>query len=243
MFHFPVCFLISAVSAANSENETIINTQQPDPNQDLCKITVENEKTESQHIENTKEILGSSQNTAQAVIAKKKTSLTAPNVKMYYKDGSKFTVALKYNKKAIANAKIQIKINGQTFTKTTDSKSKASIGLNYKSGTYNVLSTYNGNGEYESSSIKSIVTIKSTIKCSDFTKYYKNTASYYSTFYDAKGRLLKNTAINFKLNTKSFSVKTNSKGVSKLNINLKPKIQHHFSESENFRIGCKNDCH
>ena len=108
-FIFLFVFLISAVSAANSENETIINTQQLDPNQDLCKITVENEKTESQHIENTKEILGSSQNTAQAAIAKKKTALTAPNVKMYYKDGSKFTVALKYNKKAISNAKIQIK--------------------------------------------------------------------------------------------------------------------------------------
>lgn len=218
-FIFLFVFLISAVSAANSENETMINAQQPDPNQDLCQISVENDN-EQLKATNDEPTLGAvSKSTA---TAKKKTTLTAPNVKMYYKDGSKFTVTLKYGKKLIGNAKVKISINGQTFTKTTDKTGKASIPLNYKNGTYTVLSTCSGNSEFEPSSAKSTVTIKSTIKCSDFSKYYKNTASYYATFYDKKGKLLKNTAVKIKLNSKTHSIKTNAKGVGKLAIDLKP---------------------
>lgn len=216
-FIFLFIFLISAVSAATAENETVASVQQPYSK--LSKISVENENTEKLEITNNKEILDASQSTN---IAKKKTTLTAPNVKMHYKDGSKFTATLTYGKKAIQNAKIQIKINGQTFTKTTDNKGKVSLNLLYNSGTYVVLTTCNGNNEFQPSSAKSTVTIISTIKCSDFAKYYKNSAAYYSTFYDKKGKLLKETAVKFKLNSKTYSVKTNTKGVAKLNIDLKP---------------------
>lgn len=208
-FVFLFLFLISAVTAADNENETLQQIQ-PDPQEDLSTLSISND------IQNV-EKLSSTQ-----TVEKKKVTLTAPNVKMYYKDGSKFTVTLKYNKKTIGNAKIQININGQTFTKTTDKTGKASINLNYKSGTYTVLSICNGNNEFEGASAKSTVTIKSTIKCSDYSKYYKNTGKYSATFYDKKGKLLKNTAIKFKLNGKTSTVKTNAKGVATLAIDLKP---------------------
>ena len=163
-FIFILLFLISAVSASNSENETLQQIQ-PDYQKDLSTVNVENSGTENI------EKLGETQE-----IEKKKVTLTAPDVKMHYNDGSKFTAMLKYKKKVIGNAKIQIQINGQTFTKTTDSKGKASINLNYKSGTYHVLSICKGNDEFEGTTTKSTLTIKSTIKCSDFSKYYKNNA-------------------------------------------------------------------
>ena len=202
--------LISAVSAADNENETLQQIQQ-DPHEDLCAVSVEN--SEVQDLEKP----GASQE-----VEKKKVTLKAPDVKMHYKDGSKFTVTLKYKKKVISNAKIQIQINGKTFTKTTNKSGKASINLNYKSGTYSVMSICKGNSEFEGATVKSTVTIKSTIKCSDFSKYYKNTAKYSSTFYDKKGKLIKNTAVKFKLNNKTYSVKTNSKGIATLAIDLKP---------------------
>ncbi|WP_295610676.1 carboxypeptidase-like regulatory domain-containing protein [uncultured Methanobrevibacter sp.] len=209
-FIFILLFLISAVSAADSENETLQQIQ-PDYQKDLSTVNVEN--SETKNIEK----LGETQE-----VERKKVTLTAPDVKMNYNDGSKFTATLKYKKKVIANAKIQIQINGQTFTKTTDKTGKASINLNYKSGTYNVLSICRENGEFEGATVKSTVTIKSTIKCSDFSKYYKNSAKYPSTFYDKKGKPLKNNAVKFKLDKKIYSVKTNSKGIAKLAIDLKP---------------------
>ncbi|WP_405290115.1 hypothetical protein [Methanobrevibacter sp.] len=203
-------FLISAVSASDNENETLQQIQ-PDPHKDLSTISVENK--EAQNLEK----LSASQEAE-----KKKVALNAPDVKMHYKDGSKFTATLKYKKKVIANAKIQIQINGQTYIKTTDKSGKASINLNFKSGNYKVLSVCNGNSEFEGASVKSTVTIKSTIKCSDFSKYYKNKGKYSSTFYDKKGKLLKNTAVKFKLKGKTYSVKTNSKGIATLDIDSKP---------------------
>ena len=219
-FIFLLVFLISAVSAADNENETILNAQQPEY-EDLCEVSVEN-SDELQATEDVEKISVSENTVKESAVTKKKITMTAPDVKMYYKDGSKFTVTLKYNKKAIGNAKVQIKINGQTFTKTTDKTGKASINLNYNSGTYSVLSSCSGNSEFAACSMKSTVTIKSTLKCSDFSKYYKNTAKYSATFYDNKGKLLKNTQAKIKLNSKTYSIKTNSKGVGKLAIDLKP---------------------
>ncbi len=206
-------FLICGVSAADCENETLDKIEQSDPIPDLCQPI--DEKLELSNEENEK---------LEAVeVTKEKVSLTAPNVKMYYKDGSKFTVTLKdKNKKAINKAKVKISINGNTYNKVTDTKGTASINLNLKSGSYSVTTTFAGTKLYESKSLKSTVTVKSTIKCSDLTKYYKNTASYYSTFYDKKGKLLKTTAVKIKLNGKTYSIKTNSKGVAKQSINLKP---------------------
>lgn len=218
-FIFLFVFLVSAVSAANLENETVQAIQKPDSNQELCKISVENDNEILSAVNDDVKLSAESKS---STTTKKKTTLTAPDVKMYYKDGSKFTVTLKYGKKVIGNAKVQIKINGETFTKTTDKNGKASINLNYKSGTYTVLSTCNGNSEFEKSSSKSTVTIKSTIKCGDLTKYYKNTASYSATFYNQKGNLLKNTQVKMKLNSKTYSIKTDSKGVAKLAVDLKP---------------------
>lgn len=224
-FIFLLFFLISAVSAADNENETLESIIQPDSSEDLCKVSVENDM-EKLNINNHDEKLSAKNNieklSATQPAAKKKITISAPNVKMYYKDGSKFTVTLKYQKKVIGNAKIKINIDGKTYTKTTDKKGTASINLNLKSGTYTVLSTCDGNSEFASASAKSTVTIKSTIKCGDYSKYYKNTGKYTSTFYDKKGKILKNTAVKFKINSKTYTVKTDSKGVAKLAIDLKP---------------------
>ena len=238
-----ICFillfflLISAASAADSDNETLENANQPDPNQDIDNLNDEKlqsceiDDAVSKSVESESE-LGASNLRASLVegtikatqkVAKLKVGLKAPNVKMHYKDGSKFKATLKdHNGKAMKNAKLKITINGETYSKKTDNKGTASISLNLKSGTYSVVTTYEGSGVYAKKSVTSKVTIKSTIKCNDMSKYYKNTASYYSTFYDKKGHLLKNTGIKFKLKSKTYSVKTNKKGVAKLAIDLKP---------------------
>ena len=219
-FIFLFLFLICAVSAADSENETI-SIQQPDPNQDFCKLSVEND---NEKLELNNEKSDKLEATVKKIaVEKEEVVLKASNVKMYYKDGSKFSLTLKdKNKKAIGKAKIIITVNGKDYEKTTDNKGAASLNIKLKSGSYAVLTNFKQTDKYEAKCIKNTILVKSTIKCSDFTKYYKNTAPYHSTFYNQKGKLLKNTAIKFKLNNKNYTVKTNNKGVAKLNINLKP---------------------
>lgn len=220
-FIFLLLFLITAVSAADNENETLEMISQPDPSEDLCSVNVEsNDELQKSDDEKLSETVIYSTLIKEGT--KKKVTLSAPNVKMYYKDGSKFTATLKFQKMAIGNAKIKIQIDGKTYTKTTNNKGQVSLNLNLKSGKYTVLSTCDGNSEFEGASAKSTVTIKSTIKANDFSKYYKNSASYSSTFYDKKGKALKSTSVKYKLNGKTYSVKTSTKGVGKLAIDLKP---------------------
>ena len=206
-------FLVCTVSAANNENETIKSIG---PAQDISKLCAE-EISQKVEISNTKA------DNLKASSVKENVSLTAQDIKMYYKDGSKFTVTLKdKNKKAIAKAKIKITVNGKSYEKVTDSKGKCSINLNLNSGSYSILTSFAGTNKYNSKSLKSTVTVKSTIKSSDFSKYYKNSAAYYATFYNQKGKLLKNTSVKFKLNSKTYSIKTNANGIGKLSIDLKP---------------------
>lgn len=218
-FIFLFLFLISAVSAANIENETETNLQQPNPNQDLCKISIENDYEKLKISNDETEILKATSPTK----TKEKVTITASNLKMYYKDGSKFKISLKdKNKKPIAKAKISFTINGKTYSKNTNGKGIAYLDINLKSGNYSILTKFAGTGKYSATSKKNTIDVKSTIKCSNFKKYYTNTAQYSSTFYNQKGNVLKNTAIKFKVNNKYYSVKTNKYGVAKLAINLKP---------------------
>ncbi|WP_405307048.1 transglutaminase domain-containing protein [Methanobrevibacter sp.] len=65
--------------------------------------------------------------------------------------------------------------------------------------------------------------ISNTVTAKDVTTYYKGTAKYSATFLNIDGTPLVNKDIKFVLDGKSYTVKTNSKGVASLDItNLKP---------------------
>lgn len=235
-----ICFiillflLIGTASAAEMDNETLQQTIKQ-PEDEICQISPESqdevmagcenmEKLEAS-LSNEKIEAGNSKKAYASPItdSKLKVNIKAPDVKMHYKDGSKLTVTVKDElKKAVKKSKVKITIDGKTYTKTTDSKGKASINLNLKSGKYTVTTTFDETKNYHKNSLKSTVTIKSTIKANDLTKYYKNKALYYSTFYDKKGKLLKQASVKFKLNGKKHSVKTSKRGVGKMAIGLKP---------------------
>ncbi len=229
-FIFLLLLLIGVASATDTDNETLQQTiDERDnelsleiiENQDCLEASILNEdKLEANNVNNNK----IEPQAKQAVkVNKQKVNIKSNNVKMYYKDGSKFTVTLKNQQnKVMKKSKVKITINGKTYTKTTDSKGKASLNLNLNSGKYTVVTTFDETKLYKKQSVKNTVTIKSTIKCGDLSKHYKNEAAYYSTFYDNKGKALKNAAVKFQLNGKTYSVKTNKKGVGKLAINLKP---------------------
>lgn len=206
-------FLISAVSATDNENETIMTIEHDEPTQDLCNMNPE-QKTDNEKTEK----LG-----AASTSVKEKVTINAPNLNMYYKDGSKFTATLKdTNNKAISKAKIDFTINNITYKRETNSKGVASLKINLESGNYTIQTKFTGNSTHYGRLIKSTITVKSTIQCSDFTKYYKNTDKYYSIFYDKKGNLLKSSSVAFKLKNKIYNVTTNNKGIAKIVINQKP---------------------
>ena len=216
-FIFLLFLLIGVASAADLDNETLHQSTE----QEICQASPESQDCLEASNMNEDKLESGIKQTVSA--NKLRVNIKSCDVKMRYKDGSKFTVELKNQfNQPMKKYKVKITIDGKTYTKTTDSKGKASISLNLKSGTYTVITTFDETALFKKQSVKNTVTIKSTIKCGDLSKYYKNPQAYYSTFYDKKGKLLKDTAVKFKVNSKEYSVKTNKKGVGKLAISLKP---------------------
>ena len=103
-------------------------------------------------------------------------------------------------------------MNGVTNTVKTDAKGVASVAVNLKPGTYKVVATNPVTGYQITNTFK----VLSTIKASDVTKVYTDGKKFTATFLNSNGKALANKNVKFKINGKTYTAKTNSKGVASL---------------------------
>ena len=120
---------------------------------------------QNQTIKPASEVTGKTAAANINTIVKKATpKITAKNKTYKLKAKTKkFTITLKDNKgKPIRNAKVTLKVNGKTYTATTNSKGKATfkIGKLNKKGTYKATVTFKANKYYNKATKKVKITIK-----------------------------------------------------------------------------------
>ena len=149
-------------------------------------------------------------------------NITADNVIMRYKDGSKYIVNLTdYEGNPLANETITILINGQSYNRTTDNNGTASLAINLESGNYTVSASYTAKGDYFTNTVENNITVLTSIDGNDIVKMFKNDTQYYATFFDEQGKALpKDTTVTFNINGVMYERKVNENGTAKLNINL-----------------------
>ncbi len=164
--------------------------------------------------------VGAASTANKSVTKKVSTSLSISNAH-YAKSATYFDVTLKDNSgKTLANQKVSLKVNGKTYSAKTNAKGIASIKTAALAvGTYDVALTYAGDGSYSSSSLSKKVKVLSSISGSDLKKYYGYTSNYKMTFWKGNS-VLANTNVAFKLNGKTYTETTNSKGVATLKVKL-----------------------
>ncbi|WP_458406158.1 Ig-like domain-containing protein [Methanobrevibacter sp.] len=143
-------------------------------------------------------------------------SLKGSDVSMYYKGSKDYQVILSDGDEPVENANLTLHINGKEYIRTTDSQGKVSFDLNLNPNTYNIVVNF---GNVTTSNQIKILPV---IKAKDVTKFYKSSTKYTATFLDSNGNPLKSTNVKFKINGKTYTKKTNSKGVASIDLDLKP---------------------
>ena len=162
-------------------------------------------------------------------------SVVTVNTAVDGKIGKYFTVTLKdSSKNAVSGKKLQISIDNKKYTVTTDKNGQAKIQINIaKAGTYTATVAFLGDDDFNGVLKTAKVTVKKqAAKLSTGKKTYKVKAKskkLTATFKSAKGNAIKNKKISFKVNGKTYTAKTNSKGVATVNVKISKKGTYTFT--------------
>ncbi|WP_461463295.1 carboxypeptidase-like regulatory domain-containing protein, partial [Methanobrevibacter sp.] len=146
------------------------------------------------------------------------TKLAISNKKTTYNTGKYPIITLKdKNNKILKHMKITVTLNGKKTTRTTDNKGQVKLtGLVPK--TYRITIKFNGNEKYFNSTLSTKISVlKANSKIVAKNAVFKRTAKHkrYSILLkDNKNKAIKNTKISLRIYKKTFTTKTNSKGLA-----------------------------
>ena len=156
------------------------------------------------------------------------TAITASDITATAKIAKTLSITLKdANGNALANKAVKVTVNGKTSTVTTDDNGVAKVTVNYaKAGTYYYTFNYLGDNDYKASLKPVKVTVNKQATKATFAKKtfkVKATKKISFTLKDSKGKAIAKKKITFKVNGKTYTAKTNSKGVATVKIVIKKK--------------------
>lgn len=106
------------------------------------------------------------------------TSIVSNNPKVYYGENTQLVSYLKDdNSQPLANKKLTIFLNGQTYTRITDNAGKIVLNLNLKPNTYHANIKFDGDSNYSASYYNAVIKVlKAPVSL---------TVNSYSTYYNS----------------------------------------------------------
>ena len=158
---------------------------------------------------------------------KSSTEISAEDKVSYVDYEDSITVTLTSNGTHLVNKTVIINLNNETYNKTTDSNGHATISFKLKTGTYKINYFFEGDENYTASNGTSTIVIKDNLKTSLklIDKNSKYCAGVLAVFQlklvDVHGNLLSGRSITVKVAGKTYTAKTNSKGVATFYVSLK----------------------
>ena len=155
----------------------------------------------------------------------KTAKLTVPKVTIPPKTSKTYTVTLKNaDGKGIAKQKLTVKVNGKTYNKKTNNKGQVSIKVKFsKLKTYKVKAVYKGSKIYKKTSATGSIKVAKTatkLTAPKVSVTPKTTHAYTVTLKTSAGKALSKQKVIVKVNSKTYTKTTNSKGQITLNLNF-----------------------
>ena len=203
--------LFFVMGAAGAVNQTDVDVAQQADAQDAVALNSEadgqvNEASHSPEIEDSPQVQTTIKSDDKNIVK-----------------GHEFSVTLSDNNSSpIANKSVAFTFNKVVSNATTDENGVAKLKINSNPGEYTVKYSFSGEGYVDcenSTRIQVIASSVSKIKAPSYTAYIGVTNTYTVTL-TAGDTPLANRPVTFKLNGKTYSKKTNSKGQASININL-----------------------
>lgn len=146
------------------------------------------------------------------------------NLKMTYKDGSQFKVKVKdaKTKQPLAYVKVKFTINGKTYVDYTNGRGNAYLPIDLAPGTYKIKIKYSLLGKEDYQLVYKEITVEKQavlLKAFNLNMKYKD-GSTYDVIVKQKGKYMKKVYVQFTVNGKTYTKKTNSNGYAKLPIKI-----------------------
>ena len=140
------------------------------------------------------------------------------NINMYFGAGSTYKIRVfdDDGKIAKANEIVLIKINGKQNKVKTDSNGYVTFKINLPPKTYTITA------EYKGVKVSNKVVVKPVLTAKNISKKKAKTIKFQAKLVNTKGKIVKGKKITFKVKGKTYTAKTNSKGIATVSLkNLK----------------------
>lgn len=140
------------------------------------------------------------------------------NINMYFGANKYYKIRLFDDNGNIASAgeKVTFKVNGKTYARQTDKNGYASFKITLSAKTYTITATYKG------VKISNKIVVKPVLTAKNISKKKAKTIKFAAKLVNTDGKVLKGKKITFKFKGKTYTAKTNSKGIATVSLkNLK----------------------
>ena len=174
---------------------------------------------------------------------KTSTEILADDKVSYIDYNDKFTVKLTSNGSGLADKPILIKFNNVEYNKITDLNGQVDIDFKLKTGVYLIDYSFMGDDDYAPSNGTSTLTVKDNLATS-FTvvdkdiNYREGLKSIFKIkLVDIYGKAVSKERVTIKVGGKTYSAKTNSKGIASFRLSLKQgtyNVEYCFSEGSRY---------
>jgi hypothetical protein len=135
----------------------------------------------------------------------------------YYRNDSQYVVKIiGEDGKAVAGENVTFNINGVFYTRTTNATGHAKLNINLGPGDYIITA------EYKGCKVSNNIAVLPVLYADDLTKQYGTPDPFEANLVDGQGKPYENQKVEFNINGVLYHRKTDSNGIVRLNINMRP---------------------